>query len=196
MRKFKTERRLQRLTEAAESRQATLRLILENIHDPHNVSAIYRTCDATGVQNVGLVYTNEEFPKISRVTSSSANKWIDTQRYKSVEECCDELHKQGFKVYASTLEDNAVDFYQLDLTEPVALVVGNEHRGISDELKNLADKTFFIPMRGMVQSLNVSVASAVILYEAQRQRSLKGMYSLPSLPQKELDNLIDKWCDK
>ncbi|MEW6654762.1 MAG: RNA methyltransferase [Bacteroidota bacterium] len=196
MRKFKTERRLQRLTETAENRQATLRLVLENIHDPHNVSAIYRTCDATGVQNVGLVYTNEDFPKISRVTSSSANKWIDTQRYKSVEDCCDELHKLGFKIYASVLDKNAVDFYQFDLTEPVALVVGNEHRGISDEMQKIADKTFFIPMRGMVQSLNVSVASAVILYEAQRQRSLKGMYAAASLPQNELDNLIEKWCDK
>lgn len=196
MRKFKTEKRLQRLTKAAEARQATLQIILENIHDPYNVSAIYRTCDATGVQNIGLVYTNEEFPKISRVTSSSANKWIDTQRYKSVEECCGELRKKGFKIYASMLDENAVDFYELDLTEPVALVVGNEHRGISEEMQKLADKTFYIPMRGMVQSLNVSVASAVILYEAQRQRSLKGMYSVPSLPQNELDNLIDKWCDK
>lgn len=196
MRKFKTEKRLHRITKAAESRQATLQLILENIHDPHNVSAIYRTCDATGVQNIGLVYTNEEFPKISRVTSSSANKWIETQRYKSVEECCCELHKNGFKIYASMLDENAVDFYELDLTEPVALVVGNEHRGISEEMQKLADKTFYIPMRGMVQSLNVSVASAVILYEAQRQRSLKGMYSVPSLPQNELDNLIDKWCEK
>jgi len=196
MRQFKTDRRLQRLTKAAESRQATLQLVLENIHDPHNVSAIYRTCDATGVQNIGLVYTNEEFPKISRVTSSSANKWIDTQRYKSVEECCNELHKKGFKIYASMLDENAVDFYELDLTEPVALVVGNEHRGISEEMQKHADKTFFIPMRGMVQSLNVSVASAVILYEAQRQRSLKGMYSVPSLQREELDKLIDKWCDK
>jgi tRNA (guanosine-2'-O-)-methyltransferase len=196
MREFKTERRLQRLTKAAESRQATLRLILENIHDSHNVSAILRSCDATGVQNVGLLYTVEEFPKLSKVTSSSANKWIDIQKYKSEKDCCDEMHKLGYKVYASMLDENAVNLYELDLTEPVALVVGNEHRGISAEMQKLADKTFYIPMRGMVQSLNVSVATAVILYEAQRQRSLKNMYAAPSFSKEELDFLIDKWCDK
>ncbi len=196
MRQFKTERRLNRLVKAAGSRQATLRLVLENIHDSHNVSAIMRSCDATGVQNVGLLYTIESFPKLSRVTSSSANKWIDVQKYKTEKECCDELHNLGFKIYASMLDENAVDLYDLDLTEPVAIVMGNEKRGVSPELQNLVDKTFYIPMRGMVQSLNVSVASAVILYEAQRQRSLKGMYSSPSFTKEELDNLVDRWCDK
>jgi tRNA (guanosine-2'-O-)-methyltransferase len=196
MRQFKTERRLNRLVKAAESRQATLRLVLENIHDSHNVSAILRSCDAAGVQNVGLLYTFEAFPKLSRVTSSSANKWIDVQKYKTEKECCDELHNLGFKIYASMLDENAVDLYDLDLTEPVAIVMGNEKRGVSPELQNLVDKTFYIPMRGMVQSLNVSVASAVILYEAQRQRSLKGMYSSPSFTKEELDNLVDRWCDR
>ncbi|MFA7419095.1 MAG: RNA methyltransferase [Melioribacteraceae bacterium] len=196
MRQFKTEKRLNRLVKVAESRQATLRLVLENIHDSHNVSAIMRSCDATGVQNVGLLYTIEAFPKLSRVTSSSANKWIDVQKYKTEKECCDELHSLGFKIYASMLDENAVDLYDLDLTEPVAFVMGNEKRGVSPELQNLVDKTFYIPMRGMVQSLNVSVASAVILYEAQRQRALKGMYSSPSFTKEELDNLVDRWCDK
>ena len=196
MREFKTERRLQRLTQAAESRQASLRLVLENIHDSHNVSAILRSCDATGVQNVDLLYTIEKFPKLNKVTSSSANKWIDIQKYKSEKDCCDELHKLGYKIYASMLDENAVDLYELDLTGPIAIVMGNEKRGVSPELQKLVDKSFYIPMRGMVQSLNVSVASAVILYEAQRQRFLKGMYSVPSFSKEELDNLIDKWCDK
>ncbi len=196
MRKFKTEKRLEKITRTANWRQETLTVIFENIHDPHNVSAIIRSCDAVGVQKVGLVYTNEEFPKLSKVTSSSANKWIDVKKYKSVKECCDDLHLQGFKIYASMLDEKASSLYELDWTEKVAIVMGNEHRGISDEFQKMCDKTFFIPMRGMIQSLNVSVAAAVTLYEAQRQRTLKGMYSQNSFSAEEVEKLIDRWCDK
>jgi tRNA (guanosine-2'-O-)-methyltransferase len=196
MRQFKTEKRLQKITRTANWRQESLRVIFENIHDPHNVSAILRSCDAVGVQKVGLVYTREAFPKLSKVSSSSANKWIDVEKYKTVEECCNALKADGFKIYASMLDENAVDLYELDLTEKVAIVMGNEHRGISEEFQKLADKTFYIPMRGMIQSLNVSVATAVILYEAQRQRFLKGMYNSNSFTKEEVEQLIDRWCDK
>lgn len=196
MRKFKTEKRLEKITRTANWRQETLTVIFENLHDPHNVSAIIRSCDAVGVQKVGLVYTTEEFPKLSKVTSSSANKWVDAQKFKSVEECCAILRSQGFKIYASMLDEKATDLYKLDLTEKVAIVMGNEHRGISEEFQKLCDKTFFIPMRGMIQSLNVSVAAAVTLYEAQRQRTLKGMYDRHSFLPEEIEKLIDRWCDK
>lgn len=196
MRKFKTEKRLERITKAANARQAGLIVILENIHDPHNVSAIYRSCDAVGVQKVGLVYTNEVFPRISRVTSSSANKWIDTIRFNSVEECVNYLKSNGYLILTSMLDEKAKNLYDLDLTVPVAIVMGNEHRGVSEEFQKLCDSTYYIPMRGMIQSLNVSVATAVSLYEVQRQRNLKGMYEKSLMPESELENLIDKWCDK
>lgn len=196
MKKFKTEKRLAKITKTARARQKSLFVILENIHDPHNVSAIYRSCDAVGVLRVGLVYTNEKFPKISRVTSSSANKWIETVRFNSVDECVTFLKKNNFKIYVCILDENAKNIYDVDFTIPTAIVMGNEHRGVSNEFIKYADEKIFIPMRGMIQSLNVSVATAVTLYEAHRQRTIKGMYDNPDLSNEEIEILINKWCDK
>lgn len=196
MRKFKTERRLEKITKVVRARQNDLMLILENIHDAHNVSAIFRSCDAVGIQKVGLVYTQEKFPKISRVTSSSANKWVDSIRFSSVEDCIKYLKQNNFTVYASILDEKAKSIYDVDFTHPTAIVMGNEHRGISEEFQKLADEKIYIPMRGMIQSLNVSVATAVILYEVQRQRTLKGLYDKPNFPEEEIEKLIDQWCQK
>jgi tRNA (guanosine-2'-O-)-methyltransferase len=196
MRQFKTEERLKRITDTARARQYSLRVVLENIHDPHNVSAIFRTCDAVGVPKVSLLYTIEKFPKVSRVSSASASKWIEVDKFNETKECIKSLKDEGFLIYSSMLDTNAVSLYELDLTKKVAIVVGNEHRGVSNELRKLSDKSFYIPMRGMIESLNVSVANAVVLYEAQRQRELKNMYAQSELTEEQLDNLIDKWCDK
>lgn len=196
MRKFKTDSRLNKIINVVNARQPSLRVVVENVHDPHNVSAIFRTCDAVGVPKVSLLYTYEEFPKISKVTSASAFKWVEKEKYKSTKECYDELRKQGFKIYASLLNEKAVNLYDIDFTEKVAIVMGNEHRGVSDEAAELADECYYIPMRGMIQSLNVSVATAVTLYEAQRQRLLKGMYKQSEMNEDELNKIIDEWCDK
>lgn len=196
MRKFKTPERIKKITAAVTARQFSLRVVIENIHDAHNVSAIFRTCDAVGVPKVTLLYTKETFPKINKVTSASANKWIDIEKFDNTTRCVESLKKEGFKIYASYIDKNAKNLYELDLTKKIAFAFGNEHRGISEDLKNLADELFYIPMRGMIQSLNVSVAAAVTLYEAQRQRSLKGMYDKTELSEKELNELIDIWCSK
>ena len=196
MRKFKTDERLQKIIETATARQFSLRVVMENIHDPHNVSAIFRTCDAVGVPKISLLYTFESFPRISKTSSSSANKWIEVDRYDNTKLCYDELRKHGYKIYASMLNKSAKNIYDIDLTKKMALVFGNEKRGVSPEAEKLADETFYIPMRGMIQSLNVSVAAAVTLYEAQRQRVLKGKYKKSELSKEELDQLIDKWCEK
>lgn len=196
MRKFKTDKRLEKISRTAGNRQFSLHLVLENIHDPHNASAIFRTCDAVGIPKVSLLYNYEKFPKVSRISSASANKWVEKEKFTTVDECVDKLRGDGFKIYASMLSEEAVDFYELDLTEKVAIVVGNEHRGISAEMAQKADKVFYIPMHGMIQSLNVSVATAVVLFEAKRQRLLKGMYPSKDLPEHELDKLIDEWCSK
>lgn len=196
MRKFKTDKRLEKIISSATSRQFSLRVVMENIHDPHNVSAIFRTCDAVGVPTVTLLYTFESFPRISKTSSSSANKWVEVEKYNDTKICFDELRAQGFKIYASMLNKNAVNLYDIDLAQKIALVFGNEKRGVSAEAEKFADETFYIPMRGMIQSLNVSVAAAVTLYEAQRQRVQKGMYEESELSKAELDHLIDKWCEK
>lgn len=196
MRKFKTDQRLQKIVSTATARQFSLHVVMENIHDPHNVSAIFRSCDAAGVPKISLLYTIESFPKISRTSSSSANKWIDVEKFTDTGKCYEQLHSQGFKIYASMLNKDAVNVFDIDLTQKVALVFGNEKRGVSAEAEKLADESFYIPMRGMIQSLNVSVAAAVTLYEAQRQRAIKEMYNKSELDQAELDNLIDRWCTK
>lgn len=196
MRKFKTAKRLEKITRVVKARQHDLMLILENIHDPHNVSAIYRSCDAAGIQKVGLVYTQEKFPKISRVTSSSANKWVDSIKFSSVDDCIKYLREEKFTIYTTILDENAKSIYEVDFTSPAAIVMGNEHRGVSDEFQKMADEKIYIPMRGMIQSLNVSVATAVILYEVQRQRTIKGLYDNSNLSEDEIEKLIDQWCQK
>ena len=196
MRKFKTDDRLNKITSVVKTRQHSLRIVLENIHDPHNVSAIFRSCDAVGVPQVSLIYNTEKFPKISKTSSSSAKKWIEKEQFETVEKCYSSLRQQGFKIYASMLAKDAVNLFDIDLTEKTALVMGNEHRGVSDAAAELADAVFYIPMTGMIQSLNVSVATAVSLYEAYRQRKNKGMYEKSELSDLEIENIIDEWCDK
>lgn len=196
MKEFKSERRLQKINEVVKSRQHSLRVVLENIHDPHNVSAIFRTCDAVGVPKVSLIYYLEKFPKIGKKSSASAFKWVEKEKVSSVNECYESLKGEGFMIYASSISDDAIDFYKLDFKKKIAIVFGNEHRGVSDEAAKLADKKFKIPMYGMVQSLNVSVAAAIVLYEALRQRMKKGFYDKSELSESELEELIEKWARK
>lgn len=196
MRNTKTEKRLEKITRVVNARQHSLTVVMENIHDPHNVSAIFRTCDAVGIPKVNLVYNFESFPKIGKKSSASAFKWVDKEKYKSIQECYSELRKSGFKIFASSLTDHSKSLYDLDLTQKAAIVVGNEHRGVSEEAAKLADEVFLIPQFGMVQSLNVSVATAVIVYEAMRQRLKRGMYSKSELDKTTLEKMIDDWCEK
>lgn len=196
MREFKTERRLNKIAAAVKARQFSLHVVLENIHDPHNVSAILRSCDAVGVPRVALLYNVEPFPKLSRVVSASANKWIEKEKFKTTEECFGKLRSEGYKIYASALNEKAVDLHSIDFTQKISVVLGNEHRGVSEEVLEQADEVFYIPMYGMVQSLNVSVASAVILYEALRQRKSKGLYENNGMPEEDINNIIEQWCQR
>jgi len=193
---FKTERREKKIISVAKARQKYFRIVLENIHDPHNVSAIFRTCDAAGIPKVSLVYTKEKFPNIGKKSSASAFKWIEKEKYSSIKECYDKLHEDGFLIYASSISEGAKDLYEIDLTRKIAVVLGNEHRGVSEEAASLADEKFLIPMFGMVQSLNVSVAAAIVAYETLRQRKEKGMYEASEYSEAELEKIIDNWCKK
>ena len=192
----KTEKRKTKIISVVNSRQPTLRVVLENIHDPHNVSAIFRTCDAVGVPKVSLVYYQESFPKIGKKSSASAFKWVEREKYKSIDECYKHLRDEGFAIYASSISNESINLYDIDFTKKSAIVLGNEHRGVSEEAANLADEKFLIPMFGMVQSLNVSVAAAVILYEALRQRTLTGNYERSEYSEVELEEKIKEWTNK
>ena len=196
MKQTRTEKRISKIRAVVSKRQPSLKIILENIHDPHNVSAIFRTCDAAGIPKVSLLYNIEKFPKIGKKSSASAFKWIEKEKFKSVEECYKQLRSQGYKIYASSISEGAQDLYKIDFTEKSAIVMGNEHRGVSKEAEDLADKKFYIPMYGMVQSLNVSVSAAITIYEALRQRNAKSMYDKSELNDEEIEEWINKWSKK
>jgi tRNA (guanosine-2'-O-)-methyltransferase len=191
-----TEAREQKLKSVLAKRQPDLTVVIENVHDPHNVSAILRSADAVGVKEIQLIYTVEKFPRLGKKSSASATKWVERRKFTSVKECYDQLHKEGFKIYATHLGKNSKSLYDLKLTKKVALVFGNEHHGVSDEASELADGNLQIPMVGMIQSLNVSVACAVTLYEAMRQRLEKGLYNKPKYKKQELEKLFGEWSRK
>ncbi len=193
---MKSERRVEKLSRALRLSQPDLTVVLENIHDPHNVSAILRSCDAVGVRNVNLLYTAESFPKIGRKSSSSANKWVGRRSFKSVGACYGTLREEGFVIAASVVSDESLSLYDLDMAGKLALVFGNEHRGVTDEAASSADKRFQIPMHGMVQSLNVSVACAITLYEALRQRIKNGDTDKCKLSAEEFEKTLDEWLRK
>jgi len=193
---FRTEKRIEKIKWVLSKRQPSIHVVFENIHDPHNVSAMFRTCDAAGIPKVSLLYNVEKFPKIGKKSSASAYKWIERDKYKSVDECYHLLKKEKFVIYASSLNPDSISLYDLDFTKKTAIVFGNEHRGLSKEAEELADKKFFIPMFGMVQSLNVSVSAAITIYEALRQRSIKGLYDNSELASKELKKLTAEWVKR
>ncbi len=165
-----TERRLARMRQVLEHRHDDLVVVLENIHDAHNASAILRSCDAFGVGRVALVYTDQVFPEISSGVAAQVDKWLQIDRFDSAESCVTALHDQGLSVYSTHLTDDAQDYLSIDFTNPSAIVLGNERAGCSAEMLALADGAIIVPMVGFVQSLNVSVAAAVMLAEIARQR--------------------------
>ena len=193
-----TPKRFEKIRNVVEKRQKYFTVVLENIHDPHNVSAILRSADAVGIDKIYLIYNTNKFPKIGRISSGSAKKWIQLERYSGVKDCFQKLKKEKFKIYSSfifEIEKNR-SLYDIDLTQKSALVFGNEHTGISEEAKNLSDGCFMIPMHGMVQSLNVSVAVAICLYEGLRQREQKNMYEKSSYTKKEIKEKLKIYTEK
>ena len=194
----RTERRQARIASVLARRQPDLTVVLENIHDPHNVSAILRTCDAVGILRVHALYTIEEPPAgaFARETSAGAAKWVEVERHDSVSECYARLRQDGFAILATALGPAARRLFDWDLTGPVALVFGNEMRGVSAEARASADGEIEIAMVGMVQSLNVSVACAVCLYEAFRQRLRCGAYDSPKLDEARRHALQEEWLHR
>lgn len=169
-----TPERLARMHAVLERRQPDLRVVIEHIRDPHNASAILRTCDALGVHTVHLLYTDQPSPEISRTVSSSSHQWLDIRRHSDPQELVDSLHAEGIPLYVTRRDEGARALVDIDFTGPAAVVFGNEHRGCSDEVTAVADGALWIPMVGMVESFNVSVSAAIVLAETYRQRAAVG----------------------
>lgn len=189
-----TTERFERLTAVLNKRQPNLTIVLENVFDPHNISAVMRTADAVGIQDIFIL--NNKIPphrKWGAKSSSSAAKWLTVHQYTNADECFAELRKRYNKIYTTHLSSDAVGLHELNLTDSVALVFGNEHSGVSEEIISMADGNFIIPQVGIIKSLNISVACAVTLYEAYRQKNIAGHYDNIQLKGEQLDSLRNEW---
>jgi tRNA (guanosine-2'-O-)-methyltransferase len=189
-----TPQRFSRLSSALHHRQPDLTVILENVFDPHNVSAVLRTCDAVGIQDVYIL--NDRIPphkKWGYKSSSTAAEWLSVHQFTDAETCFKEIRKKYSKIYTSYLGESSDDIYELDLTDSIALVFGNETYGVSENIKKYSDRDFVIPQVGIIKSLNISVACAVTLYEAFRQKKEKAHYEQVRLSGKEKQYLEKKW---
>ena len=174
-------------------RQRDLTLVMDNIWDPHNVSAILRSCDAFGLFRVHLYYTTEKWPELGTKSSASAKKWMERERHTDGAAMLAGFAAAGTQVIRTGFSETARPLFDFDFTRPTAVILSNEHRGASPELVEQVGQELYIPMQGMVQSLNVSVAAAVILYEAFSQRRRAGLLETPAFSGQELEALEREW---
>lgn len=196
-----TPERINRLREVAFRRQAGLTVILENVHDPHNIGAVIRSCDSAGIPEIFILYTEthltEEHILVGKKSSSGARKWVDVNHYTDLDACFRHIREKYGRILATHLAEQAEPLYSLDLTQPAALLFGNERDGVSEAALAYADGNFIIPQMGMAKSLNISVACAVTLYEALRQRQQAGMYAgLNPMPETEQMALFETYLER
>jgi len=187
--------RIDRIDNILLHRQPNFQLFLDNVHNSQNLSAILRSCDGAGV--LDLYYSNSENRdlRIHKTITQGAHHWVNRTRVSSEERCdfLKEKQKEGFQVVVTHVADDAVLFREVNYTKPTVIVMGNEADGVSEELIVLADQEVIIPMMGMVQSLNVSVAAALLLYEAQRQLENAGRYNSPQLSKEQREKIRNDW---
>jgi tRNA (guanosine-2'-O-)-methyltransferase len=188
-----TPQRFARLRAALDRRQPDLTVLAEDIHKSHNISAVLRTCDAVGIGAIHAVSPGGEFHR-HRGISGGSRKWVQSQIQDDIGTAIAQLKHQGFHVVAAHFSESSVDYRRWDFTRPTALLLGAEKLGVSPRAAALAECCLFIPMRGLVESLNVSVAAAVILYEAARQREAAGLYDHSRLPAEAYREQLFEWA--
>jgi len=189
-----TPERTRKLIDVLSKRQPDIAVVLENVFDPHNISAVMRTCDAVGVQDIYILNTKiPRHKKWGAKSSSSAAKWLTIHQFENASACFSSLRKNYSTILTTHLSSDAISLHEINFTKNIALVFGNEHSGVSDEIRELADGNFIIPQVGIIRSLNISVACAVTLYEAYRQKNLAGHYDRQRLEQAEFDKLFREW---
>ncbi len=176
-----TDERRIKFERVACKRQNNIAVVLENVHDVHNIGAILRSCEAVGVYNIFIINTDPRLQDKKKykdlATSKGAMKWMDVRFFYDLKEAMEVITNTYESILTTHLNSDSVSIYKTDLSTSVALVFGNEHEGITDELLTYSTKNIVIPQVGLVQSLNVSVAAAVSLFELMRQRTAKGLYS-------------------
>ena len=203
-----TPERLAKIRAVLDKRQPDLTVLMERVHKPHNFSAILRSCDAVGVLEAHAIPAKHGLPDLEEAagldlkgktfneTSGSAAKWVGLQVHPDTPSALNHLRARGFQVLAAHFSERALDYRQADYTRPTCILLGTEKWGVSPEAAELADGHILIPMMGMVQSLNVSVAAAVILFEAQRQRLQAGFYQQPRLSPEDYEFWLRSWMER
>lgn len=189
---YMTPERLARIKETLNRRQPDLVVMTDEVHKAHNLSAIIRTCDAFAVPTVHAIWPYDNF-RTFRGKAKGSQNWVDVETYRTTEDAISKLQGQGFKVCVANFSGRAIDFRSYDFTQPTAIMMGNELTGVTEVAAEMADEHLTIPMLGMVQSFNVSVAAALLLSEAERQRSLKGMFDERRISDEDYERLIFEW---
>lgn len=177
-----SDERLFKLQEVVRKRQWNLTIVLENVHDPHNLGAVMRSCEAIGIPEIYILYTKQTHNSaryIGRNATSGVGKWITPHFYDDLDECMREVKAKYKRVLTTNLYEGAASIYDTDFESSVAIVLGNEKEGISKELMHFSDGNIIVPIHGMAESLNVSVATSIIVFEAARQRMKAGLYEQP-----------------
>jgi tRNA (guanosine-2'-O-)-methyltransferase len=188
------EERKNRIESVLLKRQGNLTVVMENVHDPHNISAVMRTCDSVGIQEIYVL--NSVIPRhdyFGVKSSSSAAKWLTVHHFSNTALCFSALRNKFDLIYTTHLGVDSVELYDIDFTQSIALVFGNEHDGVSEEAQKLSDGNFMIPQMGMIKSLNISVACAVTIYEALRQKKNAGHYDNTNISYPEANTLRSLW---
>lgn len=189
-----TNERKQKVEAVLNNRQSNLTIVLEDVQDPRNVTAVMRTADAVGIQDIYVINTGRpNIKKFGYKSGSSAGKWVTLHQFTDTEACFEALRQRFDVILTTHLSSDAIDLYSIDFTQSVALVFGNEQEGVSEKARALADGNFIIPQVGMVQSLNISVACAVSIYEAYRQKKQAGHYNQSKMPTEQFNLLKEQW---
>ena len=181
--------RYQRITQMLDKRQPDLTVVMENVHKNHNLSAVVRSADAIGVHEMHAIWLSKK-ARLSGGTALGSQNWVKIHNHKTVGEALEATQGRGMQVVVTHLSEHSVDFREVDYTKPTAILLGQEKYGVTDEALDIADHHVMIPMVGMVQSLNVSVAGAVMLYEAQRQREQAGLYDKTHISAEERHRVL------
>ena len=188
-----TPERFHKLKSVLHRRQPDLTVLAADVHKPHNISAIVRTCDAVGIHRIHAVSPGGELRR-HHMAAGGSGAWVDIEHHDHLDAAVAALREQGWKLLAAHPSQQARDFRAIDYTLRTAIILGSELDGLTTEAVESADEVISLPIVGMVESLNVSVAAAVILYEAQRQRANSGMYDQSRMDAQERETILFEWC--
>jgi len=185
-----TPKRFEKIKSILNKRQPDLTVIMDNVHKPHNLAAIIRSCDSIGIGSIYGISPKNKNIGVNLKSASGSNRWVNLKIYKNITSIISKLKDQSFSIYAANNSNAAINYDKINFKKPSAIILGSELEGLSKQSLKLVDKEIKVPMQGMVESLNVSVANAVILFEAQRQRLKAGLYKKCRLNKKIYEKLL------